>query len=240
MNENCIFKELINTNSVEESNIFLELLWDKLEITGWHFQPFAIPGTKIIHIGENKIGSFSYTYKEKGKIENLIIKYSNSTNITSDFLHEVITECKNALQQPMTKYWMKIKLSNETNFLIKKSSYKNIAIVQENNSNYVIIGIQSKTHKGASHKLFNFLIYFCNILLEYTNVIFSFSTNFEFLNLSDDFELEIDSSYDYDWIEVDEMIKNNTFILPKEFFLLTNILLISPPPFFEQKIMDCY
>ncbi|MGN9098701.1 hypothetical protein [Flintibacter porci] len=64
----------INTNSVEESNLFLRKLWCELnEIceNAWLVCPFN--QKQRITIGRSNIGEISFDYRRKGCIKNLYI-----------------------------------------------------------------------------------------------------------------------------------------------------------------------
>ena len=63
----------INTESVEESNLFLRKLWCELNKIGknsWLLQPFN--QKQRITIGRNNVGKIAFDYKKKGCIKKTL------------------------------------------------------------------------------------------------------------------------------------------------------------------------
>ena len=219
----------INTNSVEESNLFLRKLWCELnEICENAWEVYPSNQQQHITIGRSNIGEISFDYKRKGCIKNLYI----------DMEHEEDTEKINlavqrALSGKFKTFSVQIKLvPKHKTSLIAPISKDNISFSVNSNYNTLTLNILAYSLLDVK-KILELKFWTLQALLyEYTLGYFAIDS--AKICHSKFYSKETKQiSYDYGWTDFCDRPLNNcgNIIVPEEcLWLISNL--------FSDKIND--
>lgn len=219
----------INTNSVEESNLFLRKLWCELnEIceNAWLVCPFN--QKQRITIGRSNIGEISFDYRRKGCIKNLYIDIKHG--VDAEKLNLAV---RRALSGKFKEFSVQMKLvPQHRKPLIAPISKQNVSFCVNSNYNTLTLNIFAYSLLDAKKFLELKLWTLQALLYEYTLQYFEITL----LKICDSrFYIEDTAqiSYDYDWLDFSDrpLDKCTNIIVPQECLLLINNL-------FSEKIHD--
>lgn len=212
----------INTESVEESNLFLRKLWCELNKIGknsWLLQPFN--QKQRITIGRNNVGKIAFDYKKKGCIKKLYI----------DPVHEEDTEkirvaVQNALSGKFKIYSVRIKLIPEyKHFFIAPVSKQNISFSLESDCNFLTLNLLAYASLDIEKSLEFKLWTLQALLYEYTLQYFTINA---IEVCASEFYCEDTKpiDYDYSWLDRSDYPsdKNKNIIVPEECLVLISNL----------------
>ena len=218
----------IGTKNVEESNKFLRKLWgllsqiDGKENLGWQYSPWTFKKNNIVQLGWSSLGAIFFDYKIKGCINNLFI---NCSEENEEAVRAAIKEAI-AFDKGLLNKRVRVNFTNKADYLFADNYYENMVV----KDNYIEFNIEVYSIMDLKHAITQVQYMIACLLSEYTLTLF----NIVNVEIAEGFEVGrdwIDYSYDYDWIDYDqipvteEADAKGKIILPKEFFILLKSIL---------------
>lgn len=215
-----MIKEYIGTKSLEDSNLFLRKLWcelNNIDTLGWQYDPYKIPGTRVIHIGYSTFGEIKFDYKIKGCIKNI---YIDSKNKETEVKEAIIKSKSNF--RDLKLYNIKLKLE-PNDILLAPDEYSTIQIQIHENTNYLYIPIYAFSEldiKFVVNQKIKPLLY---IISEYTNLIYK-TYHYSWEKDKDHRKYETkNKAYDYNWVDTHDFpTYKEQVLLPTECLRLLN------------------
>ena len=218
----------IGTKSVDESNKFFRKLWGLIaqilgqDSVGWCYTPYTIKKDNIVHLGNSSLGEIFFDYKIKGCINNLFI---NCSEENEESVRAAVKEAI-AFDKGLLNKRVRIYFKNKVGYLFASNCYEGIVIKDE----YIEFNIEVYSILDLKHAITQVQYMIECLLSEYTLTLFS-TLKVEVgegCKIKEDW---MEYSYDYDWIDYDQIpIKddsntNSKIILPMEFFILLKSIL---------------
>lgn len=215
----------VGTHNCTESNLFLRKFYDLMSRNvkiGWEFIGFR--ENKKIFIGYSSFGEMWIDYKERGKINNIIISPSEE-NYT--LVEKVLHEAKNTYLSSLINYKVTFGVKKE-DICFMHQAYNNISFSYDdvNKINLLTFNVKAFGSFDFKYVITQKINYVKHLLCTYTNMIFEVS----FITASKgDYECsDIENKkYNNEWVDTsDILINNEELILSPDFYTILSHVLV--------------
>lgn len=215
----------VETNSCQESNLFLRKFYDELSKfgkNGWHFQ--SERENNIIFVGRMNYGAMWISYKEKGKIDKVIIESESSQ--TKKQVLIALKNAKNNFNVLKTYTLTVIFKTLDISFLEMRKNQ--IEIYSEDTKEGILTKIQFPVQafgeEDLKYVIANKVPYLEHLLCAYTNILFE-NTRIYYCEGENNLNNNEWEEPCQRWVDTEEVFINNHLSLCSNFFYLFEIII---------------